>query len=729
MAATFGGDRGLTSVSRPDSSRAPPPAVRPASLQVDAAPYENDSEYSRAWPLQQVDAATAYARIAQRDGAGTAPGAGARVAVIDTGIDEGHWEFDSSRITISGAAGTDKEHGTSVSSVIAARRDQTFPTEIPINELPILRQLDFHGIAWGIDHLEILAVPLGTSDPDKNYEGVTPAEFEDAVAWLAGRFSALTTSVDFVNMSFNTQGLVENYVGETFGPLYNSAIVTLAQTGTTTGKTILVIAASNDHRDKCESPEPNCVGGRMNATSPAVFAGLPVLEDSLRSHVVAVVATDRQGRIASFSNRCGIAAKWCLAAPGKGVPVATFEFTADPDVVLRGYDTWDGTSLAAPFVTGGLAVLKHWFRTQLPNEDLLTRLYETARVTPDHVPAGSSCPTYLDLDGDLSDCELSSALGRGLMDLGAATAPVGVMSFVLGNRVAGGGPPAASSWVSAGQATGDAMGRSLAGHEVALFDSLDAPFWINADRFVQEPTPKSLATRLFRWLAGTDGRDRPAETGITFGFGPPVEAHAGVVSHPAAVETRIGNAVLSTFASTASRGNVGVYSLDGDAYGLSLAWKPKNGPASLHAGWIRETDALFGSGAEGAFGRLSSNLSFIGASGAFEAGGWSVDVAAEVGRATPNAGGGMLQVSDKRAFSSAFSAEAARPLGRGMFRLSLQQPLRVERGVWTSRFPRAGRRKVRWNAGGWLSAWSHQAGSSISASIGPRRSCRMPFGG
>ena len=388
MAATFGGDRGLTSVSRPDSSRAPPPAVRPASLQVDAAPYENDSEYSRAWPLQQVDAATAYARIAQRDGAGTAPGAGARVAVIDTGIDEGHWEFDSSRITISGVAGTDKEHGTSVSSVIAARRDQTFP----INKLPILSQLDFHGIAWGIDHLEMLAVPLGTSDPDKNYEGVTPAEFEDAVAWLAGRFSALTTSVDFVNMSFNTQGLVENYVGETFGTLYNSAIVTLAQTGTTTGKTILVIAASNDHRDKCESPEPNCAGGRLNATSPAVFAGLPVLEESLRSHVVAVVATDRQGRIAPFSNRCGIAAKWCLAAPGQGVPVATFEFTADPDVVLRGYDTWDGTSLAAPFVTGGLAVLKHWFRTQLPNEDLLTRLYETARVIPDHVPAGSSCP-------------------------------------------------------------------------------------------------------------------------------------------------------------------------------------------------------------------------------------------------------------------------------------------------------------------------------------------------
>ena len=678
MSATVNG--GGLSFLRPDSSRAPPPAVRPASLQADAAPYENDSEYTRAWPLQQVDAATAYARIAKRDGAGTAPGAGARVAVIDTGIDEDHWEFGSSLITKSGAAGTDMEHGTAVSSVIAARRNQTFPGYIPIGDLPRFRQLDFHGIAWGIDHLEMSAVPLGTSVPDQNYEGITVADFDDDVDWFADRFSGLTTSVDFVNMSFNTSGLVENYVGETFGPLYDPAIVTLAQTSTTTGKTILVIAASNDHGDKCASPEPNCVGGRLNATSPAIYAGLPVLEQSLRSHVVAVVATDRQGRIASFSNRCGIAAKWCIAAPGQRVPVATFEEGTVPGEVIRGYDTWNGTSLAAPFVTGGLAVLKHWFRTQLANEELLTRLYETARVTPDHVPAGSSCPAHLDLDGDRSDCELSSALGRGLMDLGAATAPVGMMSFVLGNRVAGGGPPATSSWVSPGRATGDAMSRSLAGHEIALFDSLDAPFWINADRFVQEPTPEGLATRLFRWLAGKDGRDGPAENGMTFGFGPTAGVHAGIVSQPAAFEARLGKAVLSTFASTGSGGEIGAHSLDGEAYGLSLAWRPKDGPAGLHAGWIRETDALFGSGAEGAFGRLSSNLSFIGASGAFEAGGWHVDVAAEVGRAMPDAGGGMLQVADTRAFSSAFSAEAARPLGHGTLRLSLQQPLRVERG-------------------------------------------------
>ena len=668
-----GGGGGLTATV--SGGGGGPSAPRPC-VDNPASAYAGDCEYRRTWGLAAVNAA-AYERIAQRDGAGTAPGEGARVAVIDDGIDDRHWEFDSSRITKSGATDTDKEHGTAVSSVIAARRDQDFPSYIPVTDLPRFRQLDFHGIAWGIDHLEVLAVPLGSGDPNQNYEGTVLGSIDDAVDWLADRFSALTTSVDFVNMSFNVDGLVENYVGESFGPLYDPAITTLAQTGIATGKTILVIAASNDHGNKCESPEPNCVGGRIDATSPAIYPGLPVLETSLRSHVVAVVATDSRGRIASFSNRCGIAAKWCIAAPGRGVPVATFEEGTQPGTVYRGYDTWNGTSFAAPIVTGGLAVLKHWFRTQLANEELLTRLYETARVTPDRVPSGGSCPEHLDLDGDLSNCELSSILGRGLMDLDAATAPVGMMSLALGNRVAGGGPPAESSMVSPGHATGDGMHRSLAGQQIALFDSLNAPFWVDAGRFVQEPAPAGLAARLSRWLDARDETGReppvsgegggalaegagPAGSSLHLGFGMTGAGHMGLAPRPATAEARFGDTVLSAFASTSSGGEAGVHTMEGDAHGLTLAWQPSDAPAGLHAGWIRETDALFGSGAEGAFGRLSSSLNFVGASGAFDAGGWRFDMAAEFGRATPNAAGGMLAVGDRDAFSSAFSATAAR---------------------------------------------------------------------
>ena len=665
-----------------------------------ASGYAGDCEYRRTWGLAAVKAAAAYERIAERDGAGTGPGDGARVAVIDDGIDDGHWEFDSSIVTKTGATDTNKGHGTPVASVIAARRDQPFPSYA---DLPRIRQADFHGIAWGIDSLEVYAFGVGTADPNLNYVGTPVADVDDRVDELADRFSALATSPDFVNMSFSTAGLVENYLSETFGPLYAPAIQTLAQ-GTSNGRAILVIAAGNHNGRKCESPEPNCVGGRLDATSPALYAGLPVLETSLRTHVVAVVATDSQGRIASFSNRCGIAAKWCIAAPGRGIRVATFEEGSEPGEVFRGYATWNGTSLAAPFVTGGLAVMKHWFRSQMENEELLTRLYETARVTPDSVPSGGSCPDYLDLDGDLSDCELSSILGRGLMDLDAATAPVGMMSFVMGNQVVNGGPPAQFSQISPGNATGNGMHRSLAGQQIALFDTLNAPFWVDAGHFVREPAPAGLATRLSRWLAKRDGNGAgaivsregetalaegagPAGSRLQFGFGAAGAGHMSLAPHTATTKARLGNTVLAAFASAGSGGEAGVRTMEGDTHGITLAWQPADGPAGLHAGWIRESDALFGSSTKGAFGSLSSSLNFVGASGAFEVGGWRFDMAAEVGRAAPDAAGGLFTDENRNAFSTAFSVGAERPLADGTLRLAVQQPLRVESGSLSLSLP------------------------------------------
>ena len=676
---------------------------QPSCIDNPADAYAGNCEYRRAWGLAAVNAATAYERIARRDGAGTAPGDGARVAVIDTGIAAGHWEFDSNRVTETCANPNncgDAEHGTAVSSIIAARRNQAFPAYLSDTEVRELSNFDFHGIAWGIDHLEVLSIPLGSADPNRNYQGIDPADVDDTVARLAARFSTVA-AVDFVNVSFNVSGLVENYLNETFGVLYAPAISTLAQTSTQRGKTVLVVAANNDHGDKCEAPEPNCVGGRLDASSPALLAGLPVLEASLRSHMVAVVATDRQGRITSFSNRCGIAAKWCLAAPGDWMPVALYEEDEQTNDVTAGYARWRGTSFAAPHVTGGLAVMKHWFRSQMANEELLERLYETARVTPDPVAPGDSCPEYLDLDGNLSDCELSSALGRGLMDLGAATAPIGTTSIALGSRVAGGGPLARSSWVAPGQAMGDGMRRSLAGRQMAVFDSLGAPFWIDAARFVHSARTPDPGARLLRWLVDDDGandandaasvsdedwsapagRAGPAGTGLRFGYGAaPGGAHMSLASRPATANARFGNAVLSAFASTGSGGEAGLHSVDGDTHGLALSWKPAHERAGLHAGWIRETETLFGSNAGGAFGRFSSDLSFVGASGAFEAGGWRFDMAAELGHAMPDAVNGLLADADTTVISSGFSAKAARPLAGGTLRLSLQQPLRIESG-------------------------------------------------
>ena len=230
-----------------------------------------------------------------------------------------------------------------------------------------------------------------------------------------------------------------------------------------------------------------------------------------------------------------------------------------------------------------------------------------------------------------------------------------------------------------------------------MFDALGAPFWVDADDFAQDATLADPAVRLWRWFAGKDGTGAappvagegrsalavaagPVGSELQISFGALDGAHMSFASQPVAVKARLGDAVLSMFASAGSGNEVGVHALDADAHGLALAWSPAGRQAVLRAGWTRETDTLFGSSAEGAFGKLSSGLSFVGASGGFEAGGWRIGIAGEIGRATPEAAGGLLADADASAFSTAFSAEAVRALAGGTLRLSLQQPLRIESG-------------------------------------------------
>ncbi len=72
----------------------------------------------------------------------------------------------------------------------------------------------------------------------------------------------------------------------------------------------------------------------------------PLFEPGLLGKWLVVGAMDRSGEIAGFSNGCGAARNWCLMAPGENIAVGP------------GGRGISGTSFAAPFVTGALAVLK-----------------------------------------------------------------------------------------------------------------------------------------------------------------------------------------------------------------------------------------------------------------------------------------------------------------------------------------------------------------------------------
>ena len=721
----------------PPPSSGPPPASDPAPAPPPlptAEDFAGHGEYCagrvlrlypdreatvpcRNWGLGAVGAAAAYARIAEREGAFTAPGSGVTVGFIDTGLDTGHWEFDGSRLAMNiiagdgDVSGTSVSHGTQVASTVGARRDGGAPESV--------ERYDFHGVAWGA-RLHMFAINLGSGDRD--YEPVTVDYLKDDESgfdpWLTGRLrEALRDShgVDILNMSFSVQGLVENYDADDITDALDDAIAVASQPGRTDAdKTLLVWSAGNMHGATCDADAgiAECVDGNVVASSPGVANALPVFVEALRGHAVSVAATRPDGALAWFSNRCGKAAKWCIAAPGRWVSAAYYGPEKDRETgrVLRygarGYTSVSGTSFSAPLVAGGLAVLKHYFRNQLGNTELLARLYATADVTPDPVADGAQCPAWLDLDGDLSDCELSSTHGRGLMDLDAATRPVGTTIIALGSALAGDGAPAPASLLRGGAAAGDALSAAFRGREMAIFDSLGAPFWLDMGGFARAAARPAIGDRLARFTAGGTATGAPggasvaggvvdlnlASARLRIGVNRPggdadrSDGHASLVPvREGGVSLTLGRGALraSAFAAAPPRRSHW-WAQDTaprpTAAGAELAWAPPDSAFALRLGSVREFESALGATGTGAFGRLESGLVFagVGARGAVE--GWSVAAGAELGVAAPQASRGL--VSDVSSLAtSAFSVSAERPVrDGGRLRLSLSQPLRVESG-------------------------------------------------
>ena len=680
------------------------------------------------WGLDAVGAAQAYARIGVKEGAFVAPGTGVTVGVLDTGIDLEHWEFDPDRVseTVLPEAGDGGTHGTAVASVIVALRDGP---GVPSGHRPPSggaaflaeggywvideRLFDFHGVAWGAD-LKMFAFPGGDGVDNTLYAPISLDDLRDDVdedlsGWLRSAL-ADDEGVDVLNMSFGFPGLTENYDGDELASALQSTIEVAKQSARSDAdKTLLVWGAGNDNGARCEEGADNCIGGRIDAASPTVANALPVHVEALRTHAVSVVATRRDGSLADFSNRCGVAAKWCIAAPGEGVPVAFYWPHIIPGIHMfdpRHTTTVSGTSFSAPLVTGGLAVLMHYFRGQLGNTAVLARLYETAAVTPDD-PAdhGGRCPTHLDLDGDRSTCELSSTHGRGLMDLDAATRPVGSLDIALSDALSGARASAAPSLLRGGGAAGDALGAAFRGREMALFDELDAPFWVALDKFAQGPSEPSLGARLARFLE-PELRVRERDD-VRASVTPGVVG--GVVEMPFASArlkvgvNRLGDGVWSGgHASLAPVGSGGASltldrgafevstfavapSLTGDreerpAVGTSLSWRPRGSGFGLRLGALHEFESALGATASGAFGEFASGVAFAGIDFSTVVGGWRFAGVAELGISDAAASGGLVREVSPLS-TSAFSLSAEREYERGgRLRVSLSQPLRVEGG-------------------------------------------------
>ena len=644
-----------------------------------------------------------------------APGSGQTVGVIDTGIDTGHPVFAGKTLTeefLSGATdeiGDERSHGTAVAGVIAGRPSDTHTADVNAAR----------GVAWGAD-IAMFAIPAGSGGGNyvpislsglNGNDNVWAGWFQRALNWSNGG-----RTIDFVNLSVGHSGIIDQYSEQELRDNFDTAIAALAQTGATE-KTVFVWAAGNAHGDPCipadftgntDLCESYVENGqtkyRVNAKSVEIPPGLPARIPELRGHVIAVVAIGEDGEIAAFSNRCGIAAQWCLAAPGVSIRTAYFgphPQTSNPGA--RGAYNANGTSFAAPMVTGALVVMKHYFRDQMSNTALVERMLATANKTGIYT--------------------VSAIYGQGLLDLDAATTPVGTSSLALGNTVGGPGSPVVQTRLTLGNALGNGLTQALAGQEVAAFDELGAPFWYKLGGFARAaPGPSGMA-RLNAFMAWPEG-DRNADTagigqapvggfmpgnrgvgatGLRLGYlggpsGGMGGGHLALAGRALALSTA-GSAGERTEERAGERaggragerpwgpGGLGftVFSTEGQrgpapVSGAVLSWRSPERPVGLRAGLIGERESLLGSRAAGAFGRLSAGSAFVGFEGGTRVGAWRLDASAEIGMAHAAAGGGLI-TGVSPLFSSAFAIRAQRPLAGGdTLHLSVSQPLRLETG-------------------------------------------------
>ena len=327
-------------------------------------------------------------------------------------------------------------HGTKVASVAAGWR---YGIALGATIVPLLNDASIHGYYFNVSsfdaskaqayrdylsHFDIINISRG-SHPD-NYDGQVRYE-----AWLRKEFPAYWAA-------FTQRDAQE--------------------------KTIEVWAAGND-----------------SSYRPSPLASRPVREPAVRGHYLAVAAAE-QGQISAISNRCGAlpddwnpqthGRHYCLTAPGqlrRAVP--NFNPETDPDDADASFHrrgSVGATSIAAPMVSGGIALVMEQFRRQLSNREVALRVINTA----------NNAGIYAD----------AAIYGAGLLDLNAATAPVGEVSTGTATVQAGlhrtrlATPPA---W--------GRVGRHLAGREVAGFDEWNAPFWQPAaSLFATVPAPQAI---------------------------------------------------------------------------------------------------------------------------------------------------------------------------------------------------------------------------------------------